>query len=88
MQLTTNASCAEVPPETANTFRRNTFRCSFDGRRPATMTSTVSASPAPRTNRCTGPLPPRLRLAQINLSPDLGHFSVVDGGERRAEVVG
>jgi hypothetical protein len=60
--------CAEVPPGTANTFRRNTFGCSLDGRRPATMTSTVSASPAPRTNRCTGPLPPRLRLAQVNLS--------------------
>jgi hypothetical protein len=53
---------------TANTFRRNTFGCSLDGRRPASMTSTVSASPTPRTNRCIGPLPPRLRLAQVNLS--------------------
>jgi hypothetical protein len=60
-----SGSCAEAPPGTANTFRRNTFGCSLDGRRPATMTSTVSASPAPRTNRCFGLLPPRLRLRRI-----------------------
>ena len=30
MQVTTNASCAEVPPGTANTFRRNTFGCILD----------------------------------------------------------
>jgi hypothetical protein len=64
MRLTTNASCAEVSPATANIFRRNTFGFSLNGGRPATMASTVSASPAPRTNRCVGPLPPRLRLAR------------------------
>lgn len=30
--------------------------------------STVSASPAPRTNRCVGPLPPDLPLVQASLS--------------------
>ena len=30
MQLTTNASCDQVPPGTANTFRRNTFGCSLE----------------------------------------------------------
>lgn len=67
----------QSPTGAANTFRRNAFGCSLDGRRPATMTSAVSASPAPRTNRCTCPLPPHLRLAQVNLSGPRWRTSVV-----------
>lgn len=65
------------PTLDANTFRRNTFGCSVDGRRPATMTSTVPASPAPRTNRWTGPLrtsPPA--CAAQSLRSSLPHSAV------------
>ena len=48
---------ADVPPGSANTLRRNAFGCISGGRRSATMTSTVSVSSGPRTNRCIGPSP-------------------------------
>jgi len=61
----------EVKEETGldvEVTRLQHLRMRLGRRRPAIMTSTVSASPAPRMNRCIGPLPPRLRLAQVSLS--------------------